>query len=752
MNFEPNEDQQMIAETFARYLDEHSSMARVRKALPLGFDRNLWDGLAGLGALGMRVPEEAGGLGLSTLDAALLMEEAGRTLASAPLIEAIVAARLLALVGGDEGTALVQRAMSGEAIVTLALCDAAECPVQWVSGGAVADAVIARDGDRIVLVTPSTAEKAEAERLASPEGTRNHVGEPVAPNLASMPIAQVRLDGGDRTLLARGATTVTQFEAAVEEWKLLTAATLAGISKEAIRLAAAYSSERKAFGQPIGAYQAISHPLADLAVDTDGGKYLVWKTIRDIADGAKGAAAQVSMALWWNAKTAGAVGTQALHTFGGYGLTIEYDIHLYNLRARALPLLLGDPEALLAEAGRRLYQDETVSLPHVGEVSIDFDLGDEARALAAEVDAFFTKTLTPALKAKAHYSYAGHDDHVFKRLAEEKLLFPGWSKEFGGRDASPYASSAVSGVWEDHEWSSHSVGTTNMVGFIMQRFGSDELKAEALAKVVAGEAVCSLGFSEPGAGSDVFAAVTRATPDGNGWRINGSKMFTSGANIAKYVLMLVRTNFDVPKHKGLTMFIVPLESKGIEIQPVYTFQDERTNITFYDNVYIPDSYRLGPVDGGTKVMAASLELEHGASFVKTQRHLVREAETFCRVTRRGATALIDKEDTVRRLARAATHVQLATVIYYRALWSSAEGKGLPAVGPASKMFSSEKFQSDSADLLNLTGQAGLSKDGAAAFMNLSYRHAHGTTIYGGTSEVHRSMIAERALGMPRTRA
>ena len=216
--------------------------------------------------------------------------------------------------------------------------------------------------------------------------------------------------------------------------------------------------------------------------------------------------------------------------------------------------------------------------------------------------------------------------------------------------------------------------------------------------------------------------------------------------------MLARTNFDVPKHKGLTMFIVPLDSEGIEIQPVYTFQDERTNITYYDDVYIPDSYRLGPVDGGAKVMAASLELEHGASFVKTQRHMLHEAEAFCRGTRRNGQMLIEKEDTIRRLARVATHVQLATVIYYRALWSSAEGKGVPALGPASKMFSSEKFQSDAADLLNLTGQAGLSKDGSAGFINLSYRHAHGTTIYGGTSEVHRSMIAERGLGMPRTRA
>jgi alkylation response protein AidB-like acyl-CoA dehydrogenase len=752
MNFEPTEDQQMIAETFARYLDEHSSMARVRKALPFGFDPALWQGLAEMGAFAMRVPEDLGGLGLSALDAVLLMEEAGRTLASGPLAETIVAARLLALAGGETGAALVERVATGDAVVTLALGDIALDAVQWVSGGAVADAVVARDGDAIVLVTPTPREKAVARERASPEATRNHAGEPIAPNLASMPIAEVRLDGADRTIVAWGDEAVAAFRAAVEEWKLLTAATLAGISKEAIRLAAAYSSERKAFGQPIGTYQAISHPLADLAVDTDGGRHLVWKAIRDIADGAEGAAAEVSMALWWNAKTAGAAGTQALHTFGGYGLTTEYDIYLYNLRARALPLLLGDPEALLVEAGRRLYQGETASLPDVGAVSIDFDLGDDARALASEVNAFFDRTLTPELQAKAHYSFAGHDDHVFKRLAEEKLLFPGWSKEHGGRAASPYAISAVSEVWEDHGWSSHSAGTTNMVGFIMQRFGTEDLQAEALVKVAAGEAVCSLGFSEPGSGSDVFAAVTRATPDGNGWRINGSKMFTSGANIAKYVLMLARTDFDVPKHKGLTMFIVPLDAVGVEIQPVYTFQDERTNITYYDNVYIPDSYRLGPVDGGTRVMAASLELEHGASFVKAQRHMLEEAESFCRQTRRGGSLLIDKEDTVRRLARAATHIQLSTVIYYRALWSSAENKGLQALGPASKMFSSGKFQSDSADLLNLTGQAGLSTEGSAGFMNLSYRHAHGTTIYGGTSEVHRSMIAERVLGMPRTRA
>ena len=121
---------------------------------------------------------------------------------------------------------------------------------------------------------------------------------------------------------------------------------------------------------------------------------------------------------------------------------------------------------------------------------------------------------------------------------------------------------------------------------MIQMFGSDELKEEVLSRIVSGDAICSLGYSEPGCGSDVFAARTRATPDGDDWRINGSKMWTSGANIAQYVLMLTRTNPDVAKHKGLTLFVVPLDSEGIEVQAVHTFQDERTNVTFYDDVWV----------------------------------------------------------------------------------------------------------------------------------------------------------------------
>jgi alkylation response protein AidB-like acyl-CoA dehydrogenase len=373
--------------------------------------------------------------------------------------------------------------------------------------------------------------------------------------------------------------------------------------------------------------------------------------------------------------------------------------------------------------------------------------------MAQALREFFNETLTPELRAKAHYSFDGFDAGVHKKLAERKFMFPAWPKEFGGREAEPYVLNAFRQVWEENNWTTHPVSTTDLVGTMIRKAGSDELKTEVLTKIVNGDAICSLGYSEPGCGSDVFAAKTKATqlPDGS-WRIDGAKMWTSGANIAQYVIMLTRTNPDVAKHKGLTMFVVPLDTPGIEIQPVHTFQDERTNATFYDNVIVKDSYRLGEIDGGLKVMAAALELEHGGGFGKSQRAMARAAEALCRDIQKNGHPLIDDVDAQKRLARSWAHTYISDVLANRALWVGVNKLPNLAYGPMIKMFSSEKFQSDSRDLLHLTAPHSLSKrHGPAGELNLAYRHAHGTTIYGGTSEVHRSMIAERALGLPRSR-
>ncbi|HEX8055377.1 MAG TPA: acyl-CoA dehydrogenase, partial [Novosphingobium sp.] len=524
MQLDPSEEQIMMTDMFARFLDTESSIARVREAIPAGgFDPALWHGLAEQGGLSIRVPEAAGGLGLGLFDAALLMEQAGRTLASGPLAEAIVAARLLALLDPGDATGLRNGIASGASVVTLAVHDLAVEPEQFVVGGAIAEAVIARDGDTVVLLRSG---RQQAERT-----------------LASTPIARLMLSDGERTVLGKGAEAIALHAAAVEEWKLLIAAALAGLSAEAIRIASAYACERVQFGRPIGSYQGISHPLADAVVEVDAGRLMLWRAIRAVVDGDADAGERISIAAWWAGQASEKAVARSLHTHGGYGLTLEYDIHLFNLRSRAWLLVLGDPETLLEEAARRRYGGETAHLPDAGAMGVEYGLGAKAAALAQETRTFFEATLTPELRAKAHYSYAGHDPDVHRKLAEAGLLYPDWPERIGGRGVSTYAMRAAHKVWEDYDWTTHPQGTTNIIGLMIDRFGTDQCKADILSRIISGEIICSLGYSEPGSGSDVFAAKTRATRQADGsWRIDGQKMFTSGAEHSDYVIMLVRTD------------------------------------------------------------------------------------------------------------------------------------------------------------------------------------------------------------------
>jgi alkylation response protein AidB-like acyl-CoA dehydrogenase len=726
VNFDLTSEQEMMRDSFARFLDDTCTPERLREIERAnGHDPQLWAGLAELGAFMLRVPEDAGGLGLGTFDAvAALMEEVGRKIPFGPIAETVLGARLLALLGANED--LLAEVMGGEKMLTLALHDAAERPAQFVPYGAHAALAIARRGDAVELYELS--------------GTAE-------PNLASTGIAEITFAPDQAQVLASGAEACAHFSATLEEWKLFTAATLSAIGRQSVKMAAEYATERKQFGQPIGQFQGVSHPLADAWCDVDGGRLLVWRTLRDLADGHPDAAANVSLTAWFCATGAAGAVSQALQAFGGYGLTTEYDIYLYNLRAKALALIAGDPENWLREGGRRRYSGETASLPDVGDVPIEFDIGEEARAMIAEIDSFMAANVTPEMRAQFHYSWEGFVPELHRKLADANLLFLG-NPDMGGRAVGSYAKRAARKAFDRHGYNNPAAGVTEMVGTMIARYGTDEVKTEVLAKFTDGTSIASLGYSEPGAGSDVFAAQTRAIPDGNGWRIEGTKMFTSGANLADYVLMLTRTNTEVAKHKGLTMFMVPLKAEGVTIQPVYTFQDERTNITFYDNVSIPDSWRLGEVDGGVKTMSVALELEHGGGFGGVIAETLEAAEELAEEL--GLTA---QEQAQARMARVHVHALVGEVLEFRAMWAGAEKKPNLAFGPMVKMWTSERFMDGARDLLDLTAPLSLTKrPGAAALVNQSYRHAHGTRIYGGTSEVHRSMIAERGLGMPRTRA
>ncbi|MGI4984879.1 MAG: acyl-CoA dehydrogenase [Janthinobacterium lividum] len=752
MKLDLTDEQRMLCDAVAKVFHSESSAARVRAAEARGFDADLWGELQAMGIASMRVPEPAGG-GMSLFDAALVAEEAGRHLASVPLAESVPALRLLALLPGDGARRLLDAALEGAPVVLMPheLRRDARHVVSALPGATV----LALAGDAIVAITGLF----EASAAAGP----------MSANLGSEALTRQVLWGtgaaGQFAVLTDGATARALFLAAREEWKVLKAAMLVGLARRAIEMAAAYAGERQQFGKLIGSFQGIAHPLADALTEIDGARLLVWRAVWAIARGDTDAAAYVSMAWWWATQSSARAVAQALHTFGGYGVSLEYDIQLYYRRAKAWALQNGDPQRELHALAERLWgKGAATPLPSAGDVGVEFGVGPAAEAFGAEVRAFFEKNLDAELIAHAHHSVAGYHRGFHMKLAAAGLLYPHWPVAFGGNGRTAFDMAAAAEAFEDFNWQRITVPVTNQVAQVVMRFGDSVLQQEVLPRLASGAAVACLGFTEPASGSDVFAAKTRAqrAADGGDWIIDGQKVFTTAANVADYIFLLVRTDPTGPKHAGLTLFLVPMELPGVSIDAIHTLQDERTNITYLSGVRVPDRYRLGEVDGGLAVMAATLEIEHGGdqyriSFDRMVRHAVRWAQTTplddAAHADAGARLAIDDPDVRRRLARAMVHATLARDLCYRAIWAVEQGiPGRAAFGPMSKLFSTEIYRTEACDLMDLTAPESLfAGHDALGSIEIGYRQSVGMTIYGGSSEIHRSLIAEQGLRMPRSR-
>ncbi len=729
------EDSVPVKDMFERFFATEATPARVRAAEPVGFDAALWKELVALEAPFMRMASSAGGGEMSLFDACLMLEQAGRRLAPAPLAESLVTLRVLGEIGGDVAHEWIAKVRDEGAVLTFALRSVENGKSQLVPGGAVAHGILTFDGKDLAIEVPAAA-------LDAP------------PTLGGAALGAFTPGQGQRHVLASNADARRIWEAGVEEWKILTSAALIGLARESVEMAAAYACEREAFGQKIGTYQAIAHPLANDIIDGDGAAVQLMWVLRALADGAPDAGGLIASLFWWASRTATNSVAHAIHTFAGYGLSNEYDIQLYHRRAKSWALAYGDPEAELELAGRRLFLGEATSLPDPGAVEVNFDSPDEGNVLAEELRALLTGILDPTKHSLFEENFEAHDWDVHRALGKAGFLFPSWPEKWGGRNADDDSTRACRAVSAELGYAGLAGGVTGMAGVLVQAAGSPELQDEVLLGFARGEFTSCLGFTEPSGGSDVFAAKTRAVRDGDEWVINGQKMFTSGAELASYVLLLTRTDPDVPKHKGLTLFLVPLKVPGVEIQPVHTFMDERTNATFYADVRIPDRYRLGEINGGVRMMSTALSMEQGGSHYHHQmRKMVSAVLEWARDEQRGGAPLIEHPGTLSRLARVYTHSAISEGLAARVLAARLANEPDLAYGPASKVFTTEAFIKDSADLLDLAAPGSLirGKDGLGV-VEIGYRHSTATSVYGGTSEVLRSMVAERRLSLPRSRA
>jgi 3-oxocholest-4-en-26-oyl-CoA dehydrogenase alpha subunit len=380
------------------------------------------------------------------------------------------------------------------------------------------------------------------------------------------------------------------------------------------------------------------------------------------------------------------------------------------------------------------------------------ELSTEDTEFRDRLRAFLDKHVTDEVRRRDRETGENFDEAVHEALGAEGYLASDWKDESEGGFSSLHRR-----IWNLEIGRAHTPwfhwGTTAMVAKTVCQFGSAELADEVLPGVLSGQIRLCLGYTEPEGGSDVATCKTRATRDGAGWIINGSKMFTSNAHNAKYVFLLTNTDPDAPKHKNLTMFLVPLDTPGIEIQPIRTVDGDRTNIVYYSDVRVDDKYRIGDVNGGWAVLRGALDVEHGTAggeddglqrIAVMSEQLTLMAEAIDKIA--GLVAqpgpdgrrLLDDKSVAYRLGRGVARTEAA----------------LSTPGMFGRVANAQTMRDVAPELMDLLGAAsalpidttGAADDGGAEYI---FRLASPTGIYGGTLEVFRNMIAQHELGLGR---
>jgi alkylation response protein AidB-like acyl-CoA dehydrogenase len=371
-----------------------------------------------------------------------------------------------------------------------------------------------------------------------------------------------------------------------------------------------------------------------------------------------------------------------------------------------------------------------------------------------DVRAFMAEHVTEEVLEEERRTGSGFDERVHLALGARGWITPTWAAGRGGAGLDPVRARILDLEMRRAGVPSITRGTTRLVLAAAEKFGRPDLVAELLPGVAAGTVRFCLGYTEPDGGSDIAAAKTRAVRDGDEWVINGSKIFTTGAQNCQYTFLITRTDPELPKHRGLTMFLVPLASQGIEIQAIRTYGGERTNIVYYSDVRISDRYRLGGVNDGWSVLHGPLDEEHGVgtdgsaslgdlsigtSFLQTLGRAIDSALAWaCTITRADGSRPIDDRMVRYRLGMAALHMEA----------------GLVTPGPMGRVKGSEALVRGAADLMDLVGSASLLSEGTPAAgltgaIEAAHRFAQGTATYGGTVEVFHGIIAQHVLGLPR---
>jgi alkylation response protein AidB-like acyl-CoA dehydrogenase len=384
-------------------------------------------------------------------------------------------------------------------------------------------------------------------------------------------------------------------------------------------------------------------------------------------------------------------------------------------------------------------------------------LTPEQERLRSDLREYFAELVTPERRAalasaSGEFGDVGVYKEVIRQLGTDGWLGIGWPEEYGGQ-ARPTIEqliftdvAAVAGVPIPYL-------TLNTVGPTIMRFGTDEQKDYFLPRILAGELHFSIGYSEPGSGTDLASLKTRAVLEGDEWVISGQKMWTSLIQYADWIWMACRTDPDLPRHKGLSMILVPTDAKGFSYTPVQTLAGVGTSATYYEDVRVPASNLVGELNGGWALMTNQLNHERVA--LTSSAPLVHSLELvrgWAQQTKNpDGSRVIDHEWVQILLGRVYARVQMLTLLNWK-LASSGDDLS-PADASATKVYGSELATEVYRSLMEVVGpNSALTGSSEGAVLNGRLERYHRSSLVmtfgGGTNEIQRDIIGYVGLGLP----
>ncbi|MFA7441007.1 MAG: acyl-CoA dehydrogenase [Sphingomonadaceae bacterium] len=532
------------------------------------------------------------------------------------------------------------------------------------------------------------------------------------------------------------------------------AARAAGAARRGFEMAVEYAGSRHQFGQPIGSFQAIQHKLANSIILLDAAALQIAAAGDARTDNPAAWRLLAQSAIVFCGQTLRGVALETHHIFGAIGFAEEHEAARQFRRVHADVTRLGGAMRFRADFAELL-------LDHDGDALAIADEGgsDPASGIRREIRAWLADSWTDEDRKRSRetpFHQRNWNLEFAHRLGRDGWTTLSWPAAAGGQERTPLEQLAYTEelLRVDAPDGPLIVGS-RIVGPEIIAHGTPELKANLLPALRDGTASVCLGYSEPEAGSDLASLRTRAEPDGTDFIINGQKIWTTQGDVATHMILAARTNPDPQvKHGGISLFLLPMNSPGITVRPTMAMYGHTYCNIFFDDVRVPASMMLGPLNGGWRILGNALASERVvmAAFATQVRDLLRRI--IAEVKGRGLSGDRAVRD---RIAGLAAEVQAAHQLALRSIMLSG-GAYVPMVEAAmGKVYASELSQRLTEAAIDIFGAiATLGEDSpgvpAEGLVEQLLRRSIMMVVGGGTNEIQRTMIAVRGLHLPPARS